>query len=151
MANILDVAKYFLTKVDRTEDEITHLKLQKLCYYAQAWHLAIKDAPLMDTEFQAWANGPVSPELWQEYKHYGFEPIDYPDKFNPLVLTKKERDFLDDIWEAYGCYTAKYLSDLTHQEDPWIEARGNARPGEKCTRTISKESMKQYYREMMDD
>lgn len=150
--DILDVAKYFLTKVDRTEDSITHLKLQKLCYYAQAWHLTIKNEPLCENEyFEAWANGPVNYRVWTEYKHYGSNSIDYPEDFNPLVIEKDKRDFLDEIWDLYGKFTAKYLSELTHQEDPWIEARGNAGPGDKCRTIINEESMKRYYGKLIEE
>ncbi|SFI89676.1 Panacea domain-containing protein [Thermoflavimicrobium dichotomicum] len=152
MANILDVAKYFLVKVDRDAgDEITHLKLQKLCYYAQAWHLAIEGVPLCDTEFQAWVHGPVSPHLWDQYRDYKYHPIDPPKDFDPNVLTEEERSFLDEVWDVYGKYTAKYLENLTHVEEPWLEARKGYPPNVHCTRPISEETMKRYYRSLMDN
>lgn len=152
MANILDVAKYFLAKVDHDAgDEMTHLKLQKLCYYAQAWHLALKGKPLFNAEFQAWMHGPVSPKLWDQYKEYKYHPIGLPDDYDPNALTKEEEKFLDEVWDAYGRYTAKYLEYLTHQEDPWLEARQGLPPDAHCTNPISEETMKRYYRSLMDD
>ena len=41
MTTIYEVAKYFLSL-----DDMTHKKLQKLCYYAQAWFLALYDTLL---------------------------------------------------------------------------------------------------------
>ena len=60
MANVFDVAKYILEK----KGTMSTMKLQKLCYYAQAWSLVWDDAPLFDEEFEAWANGPVCRELF---------------------------------------------------------------------------------------
>lgn len=64
MADVFDVAAYILNKQGR----MTTMKLQKLCYYAQAWHLVWAEKPLFDEPIQAWANGPVCPELYQAHK-----------------------------------------------------------------------------------
>ena len=54
------LAKWFISRVERDSgDDITHLKLQKLLYYAQAWHLAHTNAPLFNKEIKAWTHGPV--------------------------------------------------------------------------------------------
>jgi uncharacterized phage-associated protein len=150
--NIFDVAKYFLSKVNEEEDVlITHLKLQKLTYYAQAWHLALDGRPLFNAEFQAWAHGPVNPELFQQYRVYGYQPIPYPEDFDPSIYTEEQREFLDQIWEAYGKYDGKYLERLTHQEKPWKEARGNIPDGEFCTNVINENTMKEYYRGLIEE
>lgn len=60
MTNVFDVAKYILHKKGR----MSTLKLQKLCYYAQAWSLAWDDSPLFNEDFEAWANGPVCRRLF---------------------------------------------------------------------------------------
>ena len=60
MATVFDVAFYILDKLG----DMSTMKLQKLCYYAQAWSLAWDGFPLFDEEFQAWANGPVCRELY---------------------------------------------------------------------------------------
>lgn len=68
--HIKDVAKELLKF-----ESMTHKKLQKLCYYVQALHLAIYGEPLIDTYFEAWVHGPVAPELYNEYKSHGMTPI----------------------------------------------------------------------------
>lgn len=152
MINIKDAAKYFLTKVDRESgDEMTHLKLQKICYYAQAWHLAVENKPLFNTEFKAWAHGPVSVELWSEYKTYKWHPIPEPHDFDENAIDPNYREFLDEIWELYGKYTAKYLENLTHQELPWQEARKGLSDGEISNFPISNETMKEYYKQFLID
>lgn len=150
--NIFDAANYFLAKVDREAgDTITHLKLQKLTYYSQAWHLALEDEPLFDATFEAWAHGPVNPELFQEYRIFSWDGIPYPDDFDLSSIEDGERDFLDEIWEAYGCYEAKYLESLTHQELPWLEARGKRPEGAYCSTPIKETTMREFYRGLIDD
>ena len=64
MASIFDAARYILEMRGRTST----MKLQKLCYYAQAWSLVWDDTPLFDEDFEAWANGPIFPVLFQRFK-----------------------------------------------------------------------------------
>lgn len=59
MANVFDVAGYIMEKTGIK----SIMKLQRLCYYAQAWALVWDDAPLFKEDFQAWATGPVCPEI----------------------------------------------------------------------------------------
>ena len=47
MANVFDVAKYILQRTGK----ISTWKLQKLCYYSQAWTLAWTGKPLFEEEF----------------------------------------------------------------------------------------------------
>lgn len=151
--NIFDAAKYFLSKVDEEDGVlITHLKLQKILYYAQAWRLAIFNRRLFeDIEFQAWAHGPVSPEIFQEYRGYGYQPIPYPEDFDLAHYSREERDYLDQIWSLYGKFDAKYLEKLTHNEEPWLEARGDLPEGARCETIIDDESMIEYYGGLLED
>ena len=61
MATVFDAAKYILEQRGR----LSTMKLQKLCYYSQAWSLVWDDAPLFEEEFEAWANGPVCRVLYE--------------------------------------------------------------------------------------
>lgn len=70
-----DIASYFIERANQTKSTINNLKLQKLVYYSQAWHLAIHGIPLFKEDFQAWVHGPVVPELYQKYKGFGWQPI----------------------------------------------------------------------------
>lgn len=149
---VFDVANYFLSCVNIESGSLmTHLKLQKLCYYAQAWHLVFSGRPMFDQHFEAWAHGPVCPELWQAYKSYGSRAIPGPRSFDATVIDQEKIETLKEVWSAYGQFDAKYLEDLTHQEDPWLEARGSCPPGEACTNVISHESMKRHYASLLED
>lgn len=152
--NIHQVADYFLSRVDvESGDVMTHLKLQKLAYYSQAWHLAMFGTPLVDEEFQAWVHGPVSRALFSRFADVGFAPIG-PDQANPSRISKLSDDavrHLEEVWRVYGGLTGKALEQRTHDEDPWVEARGDLSPVERSGRVISQATMERFYRAMLSD
>lgn len=140
MANVFDVAKYILEKMGT----MSTMKLQKLCYYAQVWSLVWDDTPLFKEEFEAWANGPVCRELF--FKTKGQFSVSAEDENGGEGnLTDNERDTIDRVLEHYGEHNAQWLSQLTHMEDPWNEARKGVPTGAGCERIITKESMALYY------
>lgn len=139
MADVYDVAAYILHE----KGEMTSWKLQKLVYYSQAWSLVWDDEPIFDEEIQAWANGPVCPALYSE--HRGRFKISEIGKGDPDLLSQDEKDTIDVVIEHYGKKSAQYLSELTHQEEPWKAAREGLKPGERGQRMITLESMAEYY------
>ena len=144
MANIISVAKYILEQ----RGAMTTMKLQKLCYYSQAWSLAWDDKPLFDEDFQAWANGPVCPELFRWHKgKFAISANQLPQLTGVHDLNDQEKDNIDKVLSFYGDKEAHWLSELTHKERPWREARqiAGALPGDTCEEIITKESMADYY------
>lgn len=140
MANVFDVAKYILDK----SGKMSTMKLQKLCYYAQAWSLVWDDEPLFSEDFQAWANGPVCPELFK--KTQGKFAVQSDDETGgDDNLTDNQKDTIDKVIDYYGKHNAQWLSQLTHMETPWNEARNGIPAGIGCDRIITKESMAMYY------
>lgn len=147
MYSALDIAKWFLCAVDRESgDSITHLKLQKLLYYAQAWCLVLLGKCMFKEEIQAWMHGPVVPEVYEEYSKYGYQEIPKPD--DCPIIKKEYEEVLEEVMQTYGIYQAKYLERLTHSEDPWKEARGKLPLEARCDKPISTETMKKYYTRM---
>lgn len=140
----LDIAKWFINRVDRSAgDSITHLKLQKLLYYTEAWWLANKGAPLFKEDMQAWTHGPVLPSVWHEYKDFGWQSLDPIDGFD--FKHKELEGYLNLVYEKYGKYNAKQLEELTHREDPWKKTRGILPVEAKCTVPIDKELIRTFY------
>lgn len=140
MANVFDVAKYILEK----QGSMSTMKLQKLCYYSQAWALVWNDGePLFNENFQAWTNGPVCKKLFD--KHKGKYTVDSSDIDANGELTECEKDMIDSVLETYGNKTPQWLSDLTHLEAPWNDARVGYSDGENCEKIITKENMRIYY------
>ena len=148
---VFEVANYFLKMVDRESgSSITHLKLQKLVYYAQAWHLVFAGKTMFDSRIEAWVHGPVCPELYVKYKESSYENL--PEPRDPLYPFSPEQvETLDEVWQCYGDYDGKYLEELTHQEVPWREARKGIPAGEHCTQEISLSTMKEFYTKLKVD
>lgn len=141
MANVFDVAKYILHKYQK----LSTWKLQKLCYYSQAWHLAWSGNPIFNEDFEAWANGPVCPPLF--HKHQGKFIITENDLLlgDYNNLTADEKDSIDVVLKDYGRMEPYDLRELSHSEDPWKNARGDLPEDAKCRNVISKDSMGEYY------
>ena len=144
MTSIIDVAKYILEQ----KGTMSTMKLQKLCYYSQAWTLAWDERPLFEEDFQAWANGPVCRELFELHRgRFLISSDDLPQLCGKHELSVTERETIDKVLEFYGDKEGHWLSELTHKERPWKEARhkANALPGDSCNEIITKESMADYY------
>ena len=139
MASVFDVAKYIL----ENQGSMTAMKLQKLVYYSQAWSLVWDEEPLFPQQIQAWASGPVVPELYNV--HRGQFEIDSLSVGNRSRLKKYQRETIDAVLDHYGHKGAQWLSDLSHLEKAWKEARRGKKPGENCTREITHAAMAEYY------
>jgi uncharacterized phage-associated protein len=140
MATVFDVAAYILQK----KNSVTAMKLQKLVYYAQAWSLVWDEKPLFKEEIQAWANGPVVPDLYKLHAgKFMLSASDVPG--DSAKLTKDECETVDAVLGFYGDKTAQWLSDLTHAETPWKQARQGLSDAERGTKEITTASMAEYY------
>lgn len=139
MYTILVIANWFLKK-----ESMTHKKLQKLCYYAQAWSLALFKRPIINSDFQAWVHGPVSPELYSYYKTYGWQPI---EKYNKRIIgiRKDDLELLERVWQTYGRYDGQQLESITHNELPWLNARSGIGQWDNSHAIISNKDMETYY------
>lgn len=127
----IDIAQWFINKTIEDTNEnggeyITHLKLQKLLYYAQGCYGAMKNQPLFAEKIYNWTHGPVVQVLYDKFKHYGDKGItDYK-----LVEIDVETDgILREVYNVFGQYSAWGLRNMTHNEDPWK----NTKSGEEIT------------------
>jgi len=142
------VADYFLALANEVEEPLTNMKLNKLVYYAQAWHLAIFSTPLFTDEIEAWVHGPVVRSVYDLYRRFKWTPINIETQPSEKIRQQfgsDQQDILDDIVEIYFPDTAYALEQLTRSEDPWIFARVGLAPYEASTNVITWESMKTYY------
>lgn len=139
MAKVHDVAAYIIQKLR----PIDAMKLQKLLYYAQAWTLVWDGKPLFTARIEAWANGPVVREVFKAYQ--GKFKVDKAKYGNKDGLGPVEKTNVDIVLKFYGPKTAFYLSQLTHQERPWMDARKGIAPGEPSSNEITLAAMRDYY------
>lgn len=151
-----DLAHIITHYVNEKGDTVSHKKLQKLLYYVDAWHLVNFDEPILEENFQAWMHGPVVPELYHQLKEFGFNNIkvindeeETVDKEIEVIISKNKIedkiDFIYSVLDNYGSLSSFDLELLSHSEKPWIDARGNCLPHERCTNIITKDSMLEFY------
>jgi uncharacterized phage-associated protein len=148
MANVFNVADYILKNV---KEPMTTMKLQKLCYYSYVWHMVYSDEVLFNETYQAWANGPVSNALFQVHKGFFQASSTVKDRISTRVdiehpLTDGQIESVDTVIENYGHLSGAELSDLTHQEAPWINAREQFY--ETQNDVMSHEAIHSYYSEL---
>lgn len=140
MPNVFDTAKYIL----ETHGRMSTMKLQKLCYYCQAWSLVWDDKELFPEDFQAWANGPVCRELYDITKgSFSVTADDEPG--NSDNLSDNQKNTINTVLDYYAPHNAQWLSQLTHLEKPYREAKNGIPAGQDSERVISKESIAIYY------
>ena len=136
----IDIADYILKK----NGGMSVMKLQKLVYYSQAWTLVWTDHALFPEEIEAWADGPVVSKLYEKHRgNFRVEKGFFGG--NPASLDVNKRNAIDKVLAFYGDKDAQWLSNLTHLERPWLEARKGLLPDERGNNVISKESLLSYY------
>ena len=134
MATVYDAAQY----INDQFGNLTKVKLQKLLYFCQAWHLAKYDAPLFDEDFYAWKLGPVVKELHESmHSVETFVPYDIAGS-NVDNLNNGEIIFIDKVLDCYGDKNKDELVAMTHEDDAWKNAMPDA--------LITKESIKSCYK-----
>ncbi|WP_291362917.1 Panacea domain-containing protein [Acetobacter sp. UBA5411] len=148
------VCDYIITKLDEASDRPSLLKIQKLLYYVQAWHLALHDKPMFNGKFQAWVHGPVNRHIYDRFKgtkllysHISVKDVLYPDCNDQL--TDVEREHIDEVLENYGEFSGAQLERLTHTEAPWLSARGRLPSSARCEVELDEKCMKETYRSML--
>lgn len=119
MPTVFDVALYVLSQTGT----ITTMKLQKLVHYSQAWSIAWGHGPLFQEPIEAWDQGPVVRPLWEARRGaYHVHFADLAQLGRPDSLSDDQRDDVDAVLQVYAQFTPEKLSDMTHQEEPWITA-----------------------------
>lgn len=152
MAAAMDVARQFVWLAWNGEEPegLTHMRLQKLLYYAQGWHLAAFGRPLFSGRIEAWKHGPVVKELYPRFADYGARFIS-PDDAGDPQLPEQERAFVESVWDEYKRHSAAGLREMTHREPPWLEARGGLADDERCEREITAASMQTFFAGQLGD
>jgi uncharacterized phage-associated protein len=134
----IDIAKKIISLSNpEIGDIMSNLKLQKLLYYAQGFHLAMYDAPIFAEDIRAWQYGPVVPEVYSEFKKFGSGSIDVLSLVGAVELDERENSLIIDVWNVYGQYSAFRLMEFTHEEPPWKSTPLN--------QVISHDKLREYF------
>lgn len=134
---------------------MSHLKLQKLLFYCDAYCLAYFDQELVTDKFEAWVHGPVSRKVYNSLKDKSilYSDLAYSEKEGEDVdaefekLTQDQQDLISSILQDLSTWTGMELEAATHREEPWLEARKGYSEADKCSVLISKETTRRFYKE----
>lgn len=145
----IDLASYISIRCGA----LSHLKLQKLLYYCEAYHLAYFKRSVIDENFEAWVHGPVCRELYNTLKDLSIihSEVTYDgDKekvFNTITksFTDEQVNLINDVLDSLCSWSGFELESATHKELPWLEARQGLGPAEKSNRNINKHTMQDFY------
>lgn len=145
---MLQVIAYIFEKLE----EVSPLVLQKLLYFIQGVYSALYGKALFQEECRAWVHSPVYPEVYDLFSDFKYNPID-DARFVMLdgaadALTKEEKDVVDLVVNTFGMYGGKMLEKITHNEDPWKEARKGYGDNVPSSELLSKERIMKYYVEI---
>jgi uncharacterized phage-associated protein len=140
MASVDDVAAKIVELSGGTVDTF---KLQKLTYYSQAWHLVWESEALFDDPIEAWAAGPVIRRLYDHHKgRFVITGWEWGDSSN---LSPEEAGTIESVVSAYGRLSGRALSDLTHSEAPWRDARKGLGPTDRSMTVIEQDAIYAFY------
>lgn len=142
-----DVANYLINFAREHGDYLTPLKLQKLMFYADAWHMVVKGGQeLIPDPFEAWVHGPVVRSIYHRFNHYRWNPI--TEELPAPNLAGETVDFLKEVYKVFGGFSGYELEQLTHQEEPWKAARGMLPADSACNEAINKDLTRRFYTQM---
>lgn len=155
-ANVNDVVDYIVLKMDEGQVALTHLKLQKLLFYVQAWSLALRNERAFNARFQAWVHGPVSRTVFDRFKdtHTLYDRVGLNclrPEFQAEAIPAELREHIDEVLETYAPYSGSQLEAMTHQEDPWIRARNGLPAAQRCETEIDEGLMADFYAKLLAD
>jgi uncharacterized phage-associated protein len=154
------IANFFIKKAKTENDTSLNLmKLLKLIYLAQGWNLALQDKPLINETIEAWAYGPVVPEIYHEFKHRAMSPIDDiasdwdADDKGRIKVNNYDVEFdenthalLNRVWEVYRPNSGIQLSNWSHKpEGAWHKVWYDEVGHKTRNRAIPNEYMKEYF------
>lgn len=128
MERILDAAQFIFTEYQNMAGEpIDEMKLHKLLYLSQRESLAITGKPMIQEDMEGWKYGPVSPVVRTYFTQDG---IAAPTK----EVSPEAAYIMKNVICEYGHIESWKLSQLTHKETSWLNAREGLRADENgCT------------------
>jgi putative zinc finger/helix-turn-helix YgiT family protein len=142
LTKIEQVIEYLLCKCE----DITPLALQKALYYIQGFYFAFIEEYVFEDDCEAWAHGPVYPEVYRKYSSYRFDPIEGGETCDDSVLTNYEKAVIDSVIKNLCCYSGKILEGFTHAEEPWLKTRGDLPVTAASSRIIHKKLIGDYFK-----
>ena len=149
----IDTAKLALALLKNSDDDIveytSRLKLLKLLYYIQGYHLAMFNAPLFNDKIQAWLHGAVVPSVYKWVKDITDEKLQdeamNDEQIGALNLHPQQTELISEVLKIYNKYSAYGLRDKTHTEMPWLSVYEKGKNNE-----ITLESLKNFFTPLVE-
>ena len=149
----IDTAKLALALLKNSDDEFieytSRLKLLKLLYYIQGYHLAMFNAPLFNDKMEAWLHGPVVPSVYKWVKDMTDEKLQdeamNDEQMGALNLHPQQTELISEVLKIYNKYSAYGLRDKTHTEMPWLSVYEKGKNNE-----ITTESLKNFFTPLVE-
>ncbi|WP_138090797.1 Panacea domain-containing protein [Halalkalibacterium halodurans] len=162
----IDVANYFVHLALQQGSPLSHLKLQKLLYFAEAHYSLISNEPLFEGSMQKWKLGPVVPEVYHEYKTFGSRNITHiPTKSEVLFDFEKmefinskpndddvieriddnDKQIIKDVFDKYNSSDPYDLVHKTHEHTLWKKDENQILSGVRDLE-YDKDEMRHYFR-----
>ena len=149
----IDTAKLALALLKNSDDDIveytSRLKLLKLLYYIQGYHLAMFNAPLFNDKMEAWLHGPVVPSVYKWVKDMTDEKLQNQamndEQMGALNLHPQQTKLISEVLNIYNKYSAYGLRDKTHTEMPWLSVYEKDKNNE-----ITTESLKSFFTPLVE-
>ena len=148
----LDCINSVNTKIDKVAHyiamsayEITNMSMQKLLYYVDGFAQVLLGRNIFADNCEAWAHGPVFPNIYKKFKSFGNDQIKVESIAIPDLVDEEEKRVIDTVLSAFAIYNGVFLRNLTHLETPWKEARKGYEEYDRCNNIIPKESIGNYF------
>ena len=156
----MDIAEWFLwynnyqknNQLDKNDsydvyEGITHLKVQKLLYYAEGVYSAVTDSDIFKEKIMAWPHGPVVVEVYEKFSENGNKELEFNDDYwSKVQQINNDNDVLNIlqlVYESYAGYTAWQLREKTHVAGgPWqitVDTKG-------MQKEIDKKLIREYFK-----
>lgn len=115
MANYkaIDIARYVVDRCCEHGNPISNLQLQKILYFLWIDYYADTSENLFNDHIFAWSLGPVVPEVYNEFKHYGASRI--WEEYN-IELTARDKRIIDRSVDRNAKYSAYDLVNRSHRK-----------------------------------
>ncbi|MGN1085304.1 MAG: type II toxin-antitoxin system antitoxin SocA domain-containing protein [Lachnospiraceae bacterium] len=141
------IVNYIITHLE----EVTPLALEKLLAFSNGVNYAMNGNRLIDEECQAWQHGPVYPKVYNQYKKFGYKPIDTGIYGSHgclrSLLGEGEIQAIELVLRTFGLYSSKTLEMISHSQEPWMEKRIGYQENEPGNEVIEERSVEQFYKE----
>ncbi len=163
------VANFVLEQAFTEDIPVSPMKLQKLLYYSQGWHLAFTDDPIFNEQIECWPYGPVVSTMFHHFKEFGKDAITKMATASrvkrqdgklrlrtvtpslPDELPSRSREILNAVWESYKGFSAIKLSNMTHSPDgPWRKVYDDHNGAPPVGTDIPMDLIKQYFQSQLE-